>query len=395
MISRALKTMSGAARSFIGTNALSASAAESLTIGEHILKANAQLLQRIVGIEEKQEELLNIIHELGARLENPAAGSQSEFSFVSLFLPNGKEYELSVDEENPDVFHQAVASGGTSDTNWRFIINWIRAGDVFFDVGANIGTISIPAALSGATVHSFELLTSNVQHLLRSTERNATRNMSLVLGAVSDKHVPAGVGGSSAWGTVVPISTLSVAAVVLDVYADSRGLETVDFMKIDVEGSELAALRGSVEIIKKFSPDIVIEGNVVTSANAGYSYKEILAFLADHGYEIFRVHSDRLIPWNPSETQEVIFVDYFATAKSRTEVEERSGWVISTMAYEEIIKSIELQDLMPPLHKQYVLAVAKQLPAQVAADPRVAMLLEKWHVLDDDSVRKTLQIGAR
>jgi hypothetical protein len=49
--------------------------------------------------------------------EQAAPSPQSAFSFVPLLLPDGRVYELSIDEGQPDVFHQAVASGGANDTN--------------------------------------------------------------------------------------------------------------------------------------------------------------------------------------------------------------------------------------------------------------------------------------
>jgi FkbM family methyltransferase len=376
VIRRTLKTLSGAARSFAGTNGL---------------------FKQITVMDEKLSALSVVVQDFLRQLEKAIMGSPPPFRFGPLVLPDGSNYELSVDAGDPDAYHQAVASGGTNDANWLFINKRIRPGNVFFDVGANIWTISIPAALCGAIVHSFELLASNVQHLLRSTERNGINSLSVVLGGVSDYNEPVGIGGTSAWGTVVPTAgaRLSIAATILDVYATCVKLPELDLMKIDVEGSELSALRGSVDIIAKCVPEIVIEGNVVTSGNAGYSYNEILANLVNHDYQIFRLHSNRLCPWDNKDTQVVIFADYFATKKSPAEVAERSGWAISKMTAEELIDSVELQDQMPFLHKQYILSVKEPIPPELIADPRMSLLLRKWRHLDDDAIRKIMLTGAQ
>lgn len=330
------------------------------------------------------------------RAAEPAGDApQSGFAFVSLRSLDGKPYELSIDAGDRDVFHQAVEVGGTHDDNWRFINRWITTGDVVFDVGANIGTISIPAAILGAKVHAFELLADNVRHLPRSAERNGLTSMVVVLGAVSDRNDPVGVGGTSAWGTVVETAPLFSATLILDDYFRARGLPRVDLMKIDVEGSELAALRGAESIIGNGSPDIVIEGNVVTSGNAGYSYREILAFPLARGYRIFRLHADRLCPWDNAVLQEVVFADYFASKRKDADITRRSGWAISPMTLEETVASILLQDAMPDLHKQYLVAVEQFLAPEIVADGRVSACPRDWRGLDDKQVREVLLTGAR
>lgn len=390
-----LKAFSGAFRSFLGTNGLSSAVGQLLIVTANLAESNERMMQRLAFMEDRRSSPPVSDWEIPEGREQVTKLPQSTFAFVPLTLSDGTHYEISIDNADRDAFHQAVAAGGTSDSNWRFINRWIRQGDIMFDVGANIGTISIPAALGGAIVHSFELLVSNVQHLLRSAERNSLRDVSVVLGAVSDQHAPVGVGGTSAWGTVVENAPLLIAAVVLDDYARAREIQNINLMKIDVEGSEMAALRGASDVIDKYSPDIVIEGNVVTSGNAGYSYRDILDFLIDRGYRIFRLHADRLCVVNNSKIQEVVFADYFATKKDDVEISQRSGWEISTMSHLEVVESIEIQDFMPDLHKQYVLAIENFLPNDVVSNPRVAPLLEKWRHLEDENIRKILLTGAK
>jgi len=44
------------------------------------------------------------------------------------------------------------------------------------------------------------MLADNVRHLRRSAERNGLTSMVVVLGAVSDRNDPVGVGGTKRWG---------------------------------------------------------------------------------------------------------------------------------------------------------------------------------------------------
>src|SRR5215470_14575260 len=100
--------------------------------------------------------------------------------FVRFVTPCGRAYELSVEIENPDAYHSGVAGGGFEDCTWRYLYNWIRCGEVFFDLGANIGVFAVPAGIKGAQVHAFELLDSNVKHLTRAVERNGLKNFHIV-----------------------------------------------------------------------------------------------------------------------------------------------------------------------------------------------------------------------
>ena len=65
-------------------------------------------------------------------------------------------YELSVDQDSADSWHAAVSANALNGPNWEFLMAFLKPGDVFFDLGANIGTMSIPAAVAGARVTAFE-----------------------------------------------------------------------------------------------------------------------------------------------------------------------------------------------------------------------------------------------
>jgi hypothetical protein len=55
-------------------------------------------------------------------------------------------------------------------------------------------------------------------------------------------------------------------------------------MKLDVEGSELAALRGAAAFVRERRPLVLLEINPTTAAAAGYTVGDLLGFLRDLGY---------------------------------------------------------------------------------------------------------------
>jgi FkbM family methyltransferase len=333
------------------------------------------------------------------RLPISAAASTSTVAtsdqFVPVTLPNGATYQLSIAAENRDAYHNSVATEAAYDSNWHFLNAWVRPGDIFFDLGANIGTITIPAAVNGATVHAFELLDANVRHIARSVQRNALSSIFITVCAISDKDGLAGLGGISAWGTVVPNALISIPTVVIDNYVQRRAVSVVDLMKIDVEGSEKGALYGASKLIERDHPDIVIECNAATCGNNGYSYRDLLSFLEARGYSLYRLHERRLCPWTAAHVQEVIYADYLATTKSAAEITGRSGWAIANLTEPEIIESIIGQELYGDLHRDYLLAIEASLAPAIRSDERVSTILRRSEAARNNEAIIILKIGSK
>lgn len=67
-----------------------------------------------------------------------------------------------------------------------------------------------------------------------------------------------------------------------------EGLERVDFIKIDIEGWELSALRGGATTLGRFRPAIYAEVNHCHLARAGTDPAQLWAFLEGLGYRASR-----------------------------------------------------------------------------------------------------------
>jgi len=74
---------------------------------------------------------------------------------------------------------------------------------------------------------------------------------------------------------------------------DSYYFDTVDLIKIDVEGHELRVLKGAVKTIEKCSPTIIIEEN--GSAEKWGKEDGAIEFLKDMGYEVVAQYRNDLI----------------------------------------------------------------------------------------------------
>lgn len=86
---------------------------------------------------------------------------------------------------------------------------------------------------------------------------------------------------------------IDVKTTTLDEHASEAGTSSLDFIKIDVEGAEVAALQGARETIRRFRPKMAVEYNRETALRAGTSMEELDELLDSYGYDRF-IFSGRL-----------------------------------------------------------------------------------------------------
>ena len=355
-------------------------------LGTHTLDARFDALARQV---RELEDLLRRTRE-----RSDAAAGQEPFRFVTLPLPGGGTYQLALPRAATDVFHEQIEADGAQTDTWRFVIDWVRSGDVVLDMGANIGALTVPLARRGAHIHAFELLLDNARALAAAVERNGLKDVAVVVGALREGPGCVAFRGHSAWGAVGDAGPLSIATLSIDNYLESAGVSRVDFVKIDIEGSERAALSGAHRLLARDSPDVLLESNACTCGLNGYSYRELMTTLAGFGYRLYRVHGGRLCPVDATTVQEIVLTDYFATTKSEEEVRQRTGRTVSSMTVQEIIESILTQQSENVLHKAFVLANAPRLDPAVMRDSRVSALLSEWEPLRSEPFFEMLRTGS-
>jgi FkbM family methyltransferase len=352
---------------------------------------------QIAVLEAKIDALTQRLYALGPNAAPVVPDVPTELivqkGFISAALPNGVAYELSVDQDSADSWHAAVSANALNGPNWEFLMAFLKPGDVFFDLGANIGTMSIPAAVAGARVTAFEMLGSNIAHLERAIIRNHLTNIAVIAGALSDRPGFAGVGGVSAWGMVTADALVSVPTVVLDDYVRQQDVGRVDVIKIDIEGSEQKALIGAASLLGRDHPDIVIEINSATCGAFGMSYRDLFRLLLGHGYHLYRILPYSLAPWKLDMVQEAVAHDYLATTKDEAAIIARCRWPIRPMTDADMFASIFESAKYEGVPRLHVLAIADRLPVTVKADPRVKKLLEEWKPLTADPVFDTIRLG--
>ena len=139
----------------------------------------------------------------------------------------------------------------------RWIEEYLRPGEVLYDVGANVGAYSLLAvvAVPGARVVSFEPAPANFAALCANVELNEVGDrvipVPLALGDRPRSAALDGEGSPGASHTLSEASDEAIAVLVdrLDDIVTRFGLPGPDHLKLDVDGNELEVLAGAAGLL--------------------------------------------------------------------------------------------------------------------------------------------------
>ncbi|MBN2751648.1 MAG: FkbM family methyltransferase [Rhodospirillaceae bacterium] len=181
----------------------------------------------------------------------------------------------------------------------------VRKGDVFIDIGANIGAYALRAAtLVGARgrVIAIEPGADALAALRGNLALNPDREVTLVAAALSDHvgtailyHVGNGYDPQafSLLSDETASGEESVPLTTLDAVCADFGVERLDCVKMDAEGVEPLVLAGGRQTLERFHPAVILEMNTTILGRQGIPTNQAWDFLADMGYEFFRILNDR------------------------------------------------------------------------------------------------------
>lgn len=180
----------------------------------------------------------------------------------------------------------------------RPLVDWIKQTltetDVFWDVGANIGAVTLVAAKRCRQVVAFEPDPRSLERLARNLQINRLHNVELVPAALDEtsgetvlhQSPEANTGMSSiAPGPSPSIGIVSVRTVRGDDFVAARPSLAPTVMKIDVEGAEHRVLGGVAQLLQRGQLRAVIFEDR-TAQNGGPSNVKVLARLAAAGYQV-------------------------------------------------------------------------------------------------------------
>jgi FkbM family methyltransferase len=147
--------------------------------------------------------------------------------------------------------------------NVEAIQKTVREDDVAYDVGAHVGYFSVlmgDIVGSGGKVVAFEPRGLNLGYLRQHVAVNHCNNIEIVSKAVGDHsgHAKLETRTGSGTGYVSETGDEDVEITSIDELVETGALPAPTFLKIDVEGGEMAVLRGARKIIASQRPRMIL-----------------------------------------------------------------------------------------------------------------------------------------
>ena len=205
----------------------------------------------------------------------------------------------------------------------KMFSRFINPKSICLDIGAAYGrnTFLMAKLAAQGAVHSFEPENYSWRVLSNIVKLCGLKNVTINHAAVyatpgqadlfipqkdSGKYVPhlshLAFKPSDEYGIKEQIETVTI-----DDYCRQKGINKIDFIKCDIEGAELFALRGAEKTIAVSRPVFFIEIIDTNLANFSLGPSQVVDFFSAHKYRAFAVEGGRLIPCEVSREH----VDYF------------------------------------------------------------------------------------
>jgi FkbM family methyltransferase len=162
-----------------------------------------------------------------------------------------------------------------------FVLRLLRPGDVFVDVGANIGSYTVLASgVAGARTHAFEPIEQAFDVLCRNVRLNGIEQLvTLHRAAVGSRNgVVTMSAGHDTMNRVLDGESLGVTVPLVTLSDELAGLRPV-LIKIDVEGYEAEVLAGA---------DAVLKGTSLVALIVETGSQAVATLLAERNFAPFR-----------------------------------------------------------------------------------------------------------
>ncbi len=216
----------------------------------------------------------------------------------------GKGLRLSLRFASAD-----YTTGRNEEAVQRAFVDLVRgAGDAcVLDIGANIGFFALLAAREGKRVVAFEAVPRLAREVERHAEWNGLASLVRVEGrAVADapgisrltlaRH-PGGAALDAHASVPDAYASIEVECTTIDAEVVAGRIGRIGAMKVDVEGAELAVLRGSERTLREQGPGLLVEVDAATREAAESRAREIESFLAGLGYRVHRLEAAYDAAW--------------------------------------------------------------------------------------------------
>jgi FkbM family methyltransferase len=214
-------------------------------------------------------------------------------------VAHGRAAGLLID---PSGANAGFALGTTEPLIQDVFAEHVHSGGVVWDIGANIGFFSLIASrlVGDGEVVAFEPLPANLEAIARNLELNGATNVRTVAVALGEAPGEADLSlhSESTWAKLDTSADTAfqqelevTGRVRVEVSTIDRQMQTLaapDLVKIDIEGAEVAALRGASTLLSEVRPTLICECHGTNEA--------LSALLESHGYSLQTIETPEVAP---------------------------------------------------------------------------------------------------
>lgn len=234
--------------------------------------------------------------EIKKRLYTSCPGFAGSFPYygAKVYFPKGSIIFSMVCEQR--IYEQV---------NLALIKTLVKPNSFYFDVGANIGLLSVPilSHYSSSQVVSFEPSPFVLPFLKRTVECSPYRDRWIVVEKATGHKAGftefyTSNSGSEAYSGFQDTNRadthikIDVPVTTLDIEWEMLGKPMLSVIKIDVEGAELQVIAGATECIKHEKPYILVEWNSTNLEAYCCTADQLLKTADDIGYRVFGIFED-------------------------------------------------------------------------------------------------------
>lgn len=216
--------------------------------------------------------------------------------------------------KNNTLENEIIQTGEFEKSIRMLFSNMIKEGNTVLDIGANIGVHSVFfSKLVGATgkVYSFEPVEYNLKRLNMNIRLNGVNNVTIVNKGVGDTNTikTMNVYKESSPNLAVNsfldydyiqesiqdglVEKKEFEIITIDSFIEEHGIESVDFVKMDIEGFEYYALLGAKKLIREKTPPIILEYYSERIRQNGLSDNDFKEILFDY-YDCYEIVRDAI-----------------------------------------------------------------------------------------------------
>jgi FkbM family methyltransferase len=171
----------------------------------------------------------------------------------------------------------------------------IAKGDTVADVGANIGGFTLQAAIKAGEkgkVYAIEPALENLEALKRNIELNKLKNVEIIKKGLWSEptilefqmHELPGQHSIVMGDVQAKSKKVKIDVTTFDELVKDMNISRLDFVKMDIEGAEIEAIKGMKNTLTSLKPKLVIEALHIV--NGSPTYEALIPILKSYGSEI-------------------------------------------------------------------------------------------------------------